>query len=441
MGEAAGRHFVFLQGPHGPFARRLAAALAERGATVRRVAFNRSDEAEWRSAGPLVAFPGSADAFRGWLPEYLSWNRITDLVLYGDSRPVHAVALGAAAGLGIRCHCFEEGYIRPHWITYERGGTNGDSPANGIPIAVMARALDGTPAAPDTADDGWGANRAHIWHSARYYGRLVLPSHRYERYRSARGIGLGREFANYARRAISLPARRLMQGLAARRLLASGARFHLALLQLSFDSAFRAHSGFGSMAEFVLRCIAAFAEGAPVGDILVFKSHPFEDGRERLGAVIAQSSARLGLAGRVQFLDGAPGLAGLLDRARSVVTANSTAAQQALWRGLPVAALGRAVYARPELVRAQPLAEFFADPQPPDCGAYRIFRRFLLATSQIEGSFYEPRGIAALCRTLPEAMLAEDDPYCRLLRTTELGPRPDAAALPAEQPMRRRLAV
>jgi len=245
------------------------------------------------------------------------------------------------------------------------------------------------------------------------------------------------------RRAAGLPIRRLRHGMAARRLLASGSPFHLALLQLSFDSSLQAHSGFAGAADFAVACIAAFAAGAPPGERLAFKSHPFDDGRERLGKVIADAATRKGVAGRVLFLDGTPDLARLLDGAKTVVTVNSTAAQPALLRGLPVAALGRAVYSRPELVSPQPLADFFGAPRPPDREAYRIFRRFLLETSQVEGSFYAGPGIARLCATLPDVMLAEDDPYRRLLGDLALPvpPRPSAAADPPAIPLPHRIAV
>ena len=29
--------------------------------------------------------------------------------------------------LGLGIHVFEEGYMRPYWVTYERGGSNGNS--------------------------------------------------------------------------------------------------------------------------------------------------------------------------------------------------------------------------------------------------------------------------------------------------------------------------
>jgi capsular polysaccharide export protein len=421
MGEASGRVFLFLQGPHGPFVRRLAGRLAGMGAGVRRVAFNAADAAEWAGAGPLDCYTGR-EPYGGWLGRYLDRHGVTDIVLYGDSRPEHAMAIAMAWPRGIVCHCLEEGYLRPHWVTYERWGNNGRSPLLAIPTGRMAPA--GAVPPLTAPPDGWGAYGPHLWHSLRYHARLLLSSRRFGRQPSRRGMSLGREAAQYLGRLASLPLRRALHRQRMRRLRRRGRPWHLVLLQLSFDASMQSYSPYRRSAAFVRDCLAAFAAGAAPDDLLVFKSHPFEDGRERLGSLIAREARRLGLAGRVVYLDGGNGLAEALEGACSVVTVNSTAAQQALCRGLPVAALGSAVYARPGLTSQQPLRAFFAAPEPPDRAAYARFRQFLLATSQIEGSFYSRAGIAALVEQLPAAMLAREDPYERVLNGAASPARP-----------------
>jgi capsular polysaccharide export protein len=96
---------------------------------------------------------------------------------------------------------------------------------------------------------------------------------------------------------------------------------------------------------------------------------------------------------------------------------NSTAAQQALWRNLPVYALGRSVFAKPELVSGKPLAEFFAEPDAPDAESYNYYRKFLLETSQIGGGYYTQRGRAELLRRLVDLMLSKDDAYLTKLES------------------------
>ena len=112
-------------------------------------------------------------------------------------------------------------------------------------------------------------------------------------------------------------------------------------------------------------------------------------------------------------------LAYLLQAARSAVTVNSTSAHQALWRGLPVRSFGISVYDKPGLVSHQPLDAFFADPMPPDPGAYAIYRQFLLETSQIPGGFYSAKGRAQLFRQVVDRMLSPNAPYDLRLKTRE----------------------
>jgi capsular polysaccharide export protein len=227
MNEAAGRVFLFLQGPHGPLFRQLSARLGAAGAEVRRIAFNPGDEAEWGGAGSLERYLGPPGAYPEWLAHQLAIHRVTDIVLYGDSRPVHARAIAVARPRGILCHCLEEGYLRPHCVTYERWGNNGNSPLWEISLARMAQALGPAAPPPEGPHDGWGAHRPHLWHSARYHARLLLPSRRYGRHRSHRDLTLWREFGHYLRRLAGLPLRRLSQGLRARRRLASGRSYQI----------------------------------------------------------------------------------------------------------------------------------------------------------------------------------------------------------------------
>lgn len=415
MTQDADRQFLFLQGPHGPFVRDLARALAKRGAGVHRVAFNRADEAEWGRAGPLYRFNDNPERFTSWLRQRIQAHGFTDIILYGDTRPVHQSAIKLARELGLTTHCLEEGYVRPSWITYERQGTNGNSPLMSISLPRMRAALGGITPPDDGAPATWGDANRHLWHSALYHARCLLPTRRYCAFRGHREMPLLSECMQYWLRALKMPwiwaHRSIRQWL----LLRSSKVYHLALLQLSFDASMGVHSNYSRTADFIEEVVDAFAAGAGPDEYLVVKAHPFEDGRENHARTIRDIAHDLGVGKRVLFIDGGKKLAALLDRARSAVTVNSTAAQQALWRGLPVAALGRAIYKKPGLVSEQTLAGFFNHPCRPDLRSYWLFRRFLMETSQFTGSFYARTGIDLLLETLPDAMLGDVDPYARVL--------------------------
>lgn len=410
-----GRRFLMLQGPHGPFFALLAAMLSKAGAQVWRVGFNMGDRVFWRDSARYIAWRGTPEAWPAGCADILERHGITDLVLYGDTRPIHAQAVALARGRGITVHVFEEGYLRPYWVTYERGGSNGHSRLMQLTLAQMRAALanadDDIPDAPAV----WGDLRQHVFYGALYHFFVMTANRGYRNFRPHRSVPVVREFRLYLRRLLLMPLHRVERWWATRAIRNGGFPYHLVLLQLEHDASFRSHSSFGSMTEFIDLVLEGFARGAPDHHHIVFKAHPLEDGRAAIEATIARSARRLGLSQRVHYVRGGK-LAGLLNHARTAVTVNSTAAQQALWRGLPLKAFGRAVYNLPEFVSDQPLPEFFAQPRRPDARGYRDYRRFLLETSQIVGGFYSARGRRELLRQVVDMMLAPQDPYDALIQ-------------------------
>lgn len=408
--SGVGRRILFLQGPHGPFFRRLAEMLRASGAEVWRVGFNFGDEALWRDPARFIRWTGPAEAWPDRIATLIDTHRLTDIVLYGDTRAVHAQAVAVARARGLTVHVFEEGYLRPHWVTYERGGSNGHSRLMQLTVPEMRAALEKSDMDLPDAPARWGDMRQHMFWGAFYHFCVMIGARRYPGFRPHRALTVGQEFQLYLRRLALLPFHALERRVASFRIRHGGFPYHLVLLQLEHDSSFQMHSPFNSMTEFLEVAMEGFARGAPPHHHLVFKTHPLEDGRVPVKATIRRLAAEHGVAARVHFVRGGK-LAMLLNHARSAVTVNSTAAQQVLWRGLPLKTFGAAVYGKPEFVSAQPLAEFFAHPTRPDSRAYRDYRHYLLETSQIPGGFYSLSGRRQLLRQVVDMMLAPEDPY------------------------------
>ncbi|MEM9319003.1 MAG: capsule biosynthesis protein CapA [Pseudomonadota bacterium] len=409
------RHFVFLQGPHGPFFAQLARRLSVLGAAATRVGFNMGDRLFWPRSLPYHAYTGPLSDWAKAFEAILDQTAASDLVIYGDTRAIHAQAIAAARARGLRLHVFEEGYLRPYWVTYERDGANGHSRLMGLSEADIDDALGPSDAPLSNPPASWGAMRAHILYGAIYHFCGLMLSRRYRALAPHRDMPLRAEARLYAWHLILMPVHWLGRVLATARVMRGGFAYHLVLLQLAHDANFRDHGPFAGQGEFLEAVLAGFVRGAPKHHHLVVKTHPLEDGRFPLRRDLAERSARLGLSGRVHLIHGGK-LARLLDSARSAVTVTSTAAHQALWRGLPVKAFGRAIYARPGITSDQELAGFFADPEAPDRVRYQRLRQYLLATSQIPGSFYSIAGRRQLMRQILDAMLPETDPYDRLNR-------------------------
>ena len=386
------------------------------GAQVWRVGFNRGDEAFWFDDS-FIPFTGDQSTWPDRFRALIDQHGITDIVLYGDVRSIHAQAIEVANEIGIQTHVFEEGYLRPYWVTYERGGSNGNSRLMDLSVAQMQDALADAELDIPEAPAHWGDMRQHVFYGAAYHWFVMFRNQRYAGFRPHRDLSVGREFLLYLKRLLLMPVIAADRIGATLRIKHGGFPYHLALLQLEHDSSFQEHSPFDSMTEFLSLVIEGFRDGAPPHHHLVFKAHPLENGKVNLRQEIKRLSREFDVENRVHYVRGGK-LAKLLDHARSSVTVNSTAGQQVLWRAQPIKVFGDAVYAKPEFVSTQPLAEFFAHPTKPDSRAYRDYRHYLLETSQVAGGFYSARGRRQLLRQVVDMMLAKDDPYDALARGT-----------------------
>lgn len=411
-------NFLFLQGPHGPFFGKLGQELAATGHGVQKVGFNRGDRFFWPRQLPYTAYRGDEAGWAEALSQIIAVENITDIVLYGDARPLHAAAVKAAKAADIKLHCFEEGYLRPFWATYERSGSNGNSALMQLSVAQMRAALRAEDAKLEEVPTQWGPLWHHIYYGAAYHFNLLFPSKTYAKYRPHRENSIREEFWNGVWAMLTMPLRSINRRVATRKLLKRGEPYFLGLLQLGHDSSIISHSAFDTNRQFVELCIKEFSRGASAPTRLVFKTHPLDDGRDKLERHIIESARNHNVADRVDFIQGGK-LGTLLNGATGAITINSTAAQQALWRGLPVRAIGNSVFKKDPLVSRQPLATFFKNPTPPDRNAYLDYRRFLLETSQVAGGFYTAKGRVALVSRVVNMMLADKGPYSRITSSTQ----------------------
>lgn len=384
--------------------------LQRAGSDVWRVGFNAGDRAFWRDADSYIPFRGHLSEWDTFFFNILVSRNISDLVLYGDTRPVHAMAIEQARKLCLRIHVFEEGYLRPYWVTYERDGSNGHSPLMSLSLSEINARHHHSKSPPSAVPATWGDMRQHIFYGALYHWFVLSRGRHYPNFKPHRHLTVRQEFRLYIRKMALMPLTTMRRIWASWRVRTGGFPYHLVLLQLEHDASFLHHAPFDTMSEFLELAIQGFSKGAAPHQHLVFKAHPLEDGRAGFQSHIQRLARQFGVSNRVHFISGGK-LAPLLDQAKSALTVNSTAGQQVLWRGLPLKAMGQAVYSRPEFISDQPIAEFFQNPTPPDKEAYLIYRQFLLETSQIPGGYYSSKGRKQLLRNVSDKILSDSDPY------------------------------
>jgi capsular polysaccharide export protein len=405
------KRFLFLQGPATPFFARLAHRLPAEGHAVHRVHFCAGDVVYWGSRRGLW-FRGPVSGLRDFLDDLYRRLGITDQVVFGDRRPVHRPAVEHGEACGVRTHVFEEGYFRPWWVTLEREGVNGHSLLPRDPDwfrETGARLSE--PPAPVAFASPFYKRAVHdvVYHVAGLANPLLFP-----RYRTHAGVTAPVEYAGYLRRFALLRLIRKREQQRALAIAASNTPYFVLPLQLNSDAQIRDHSRFEHMGEVIEYVLESFARHAPGDAKIVVKNHPLDQGLMHYRRIIAQSRQRLGLYGRVEYLEGGD-LTALVRQARGMVTVNSTAGIVALEQGCPVLTLSDPIYNLPGLTGQMPLDEFWRSSEPPDRRLFDQFRRCVIHATQINGGFYCRRGIALAVENAARVLCAERFPLEELL--------------------------
>lgn len=389
MIESGARAFLFLQGPPGPFFAQLAAALRALGRRCCRVNFNGGDWLDWPE--PAIDFTGTLADWPDVLDGVLRREGITDIVLFGDCRPLHRVAAAAASALGIAVHVFEEGYIRPDWITLERGGVNGYSslPKHHDTYLALAAGLPPMPALPPVpASFSQRAREAF-----RYYLASWALAARFPGYASHRPHSVPAEFRGWAWRMLKRPVARWRSARVLARL--QPRTYFILPLQLDSDHQIRTHSPFSSMTDALNFVLWSFGTHAPRDATLLIKEHPLDNGLQPWRAMVARLADEHGVSRRVRFVAHGD-LEALVVESRGVVTVNSTSGTLALASGTPVIVLGKAVYDLPGITHRGDLASFWAAPAKPQVEIFEAFRRVLACRCLLRGGFSSRAGRAEL---------------------------------------------
>ncbi len=395
VGKPRGRRSVLLlQGLMGPLFRRLGQGLLAAGHRVHKINFNGGDRLFWRLPGG-IDYLGTLDDWPKALESIIAQNGITDVVLFGDCRDHHMIATQVCRDLRIPVHVFEEGYIRPDWVTFERDGVNGHSSLPRDPqwYRDTAAALPPVPEhrqVPSSfrrrATEGLAYNAADVltrwyytnWNNHRPWHPLV------------EAMGWMRKLRRRKER--EAEAAELMA-----RLEASDAAYFLFPLQLDSDAQIRLHSPFAGIAEPLKLIVESFAAHAPAESRLVVKEHPLDNGVRDWQQVTMDMALRYGVADRVDYLPSGD-IVPIAQRSRGMVTINSTSGTLGLSMGIPAVVLGTAIYDIAGITCQKGLDAFWADPEAPNMETFNAFRRVLIDRCLIPGGFFSDDALALVVR-------------------------------------------
>ena len=283
--------------------------------------------------------------------------------------------------LGTAFFVFEEGYLRPDYVTLQQDGINGYSQLDLRVIKQLQKAND----KPLPTH-----NRFYklCLSAIVYYIVARAKQDEFPHYMHYRGMTAWQEGMTW----LKAPLRKVYHYLPDKRLQRRlhehlAQRYFLVSLQVYNDSQITFHSDYADITVFIEQVMTSFAQHAPHALHLVFKHHPLDRAHRHYGALIAMLADNLGIKGRVHYGCDMH-LPTLIRDSLGMVTINSTTGLQSIYHNRPTKVMGRAIYDVPQLTDPQPLDGFWQNPMPPDQDFYQRFREYLIEQTQLNGSFY-----------------------------------------------------
>lgn len=379
-----GKRVLLLQGPIGPFFWRLAKDLTQEGAKVFKVNFNGGDWLFYPSGA--INFRGHAEDWPAYFESILDRLNIDVVVLFGDCRDIHRVAHEIAHRRNLKIGVFEEGYIRPDYVTLERFGVNNHSLIPRYPEFYLNKPTPLIDIPVHVSNAYW---YAALWAILYFFvsGLLKPRFSYYQHHRPLTWLEALPWLRSFWRKGHYIIKE---QGVLAHLTGILKGSYFLVPLQVNNDAQVLSHSNFTSIVDFIEKTMMSFAQHAPVETTLVIKHHPMDRGNHDYSKLITELAKELGVQGRCIYIHD-QNLPKLLQYARGVVVINSTVGLSALHHGTPLKVCGHAIYDMTGLTFQGSLDDFWGSAQKckPDSNLLQCFQKYLVHYTQLNGSFYK----------------------------------------------------
>ncbi|WP_457743708.1 capsule biosynthesis protein [Sulfurimonas sp.] len=383
IGSVKNKNILFLQGPMGNFFKKLDKFFRHYEAKTYKIGFNAGDSF-FSNKDNYIAYRDTRENYETFIGDFLQKQKIDKIFLFGDCRFYQKVSIKVAQALDIEVFVFEEGYIRPNYITMERFGVNDFShlsrDADFYKKVKVVRELN--------AVDVKSSQVCMVLSSAGYYLLSNIFKFRYPYYIHHRDFSALKEFFFGVRSFL----RKLVYPIYEKKYLKTishelSKRYFFVPLQTYNDFQVLEHSGYKSIEKFIIEVLDSFSKTD--GDtLLIFKHHPVDRGRKNYKSFILEQARYFRVCKRVLVLHDTH-LPTLLKNAKGTITINSTVGLSSLYHETPTITLGNAIYDIEGLTcKGMKLDEFWSKACPPDRELFEKYRSFLIEHTQLNGSFY-----------------------------------------------------
>jgi len=389
VGDVKGKNILLLQGPMGNFFNTLDQKFMKLGAITFRIGLNAGDEF-FADARHYTPFKGRIEEWKNFIKQFYQTHAIDMIFVFGDCRFYQSKAIKVAKKHGVQVFVFEEGYVRPDFITLEENGVNDNS---SLPRErEFYDALE--------YHDKMECNSKNIKHIGNTYKEMALQAvlyyivgnffffkyPHYQHHRTYSAIleafyGVRNFLRKYKYKIFERDAQTLYQTDLSK-------KYYFVALQTYEDFQILHHSDYNSIEEFIEEVISSFAKNAPQGRYLVIKHHPMDRGKKNYASFIIEKARKLGVYEKVKIVYDVH-LPTLLKNSIGTITINSTVGISALYHNAPTLCTGKSFYDIEGLTsKGVLLDDFWRDYKEVDVELFNKFRCYLIQKTQVNGSFY-----------------------------------------------------
>ena len=382
IGNIENKNILLLQGPMGDFFKKLDNFFIFKGAKTFRIGFNAGDYL-FSKHNNYTAFRDKPKEWKNFFINYVNEHKIDKIFLFGDCRYYQSIAIQESQRLDIEIFVFEEGYVRPDFVTLEKWGVNNFSliPRDRSFYENLDENKLKYPKIKATNSSffkmAWSASWYYIF---AYLGKAFYPY--YEHHRELNPFkeafyGIRNGYRKYKYKILEKNKLEEIIKL----------KYFFVPLQTYNDFQLKVHSKFETIEEFIEFVIKSFAQNAPKNTFLVLKHHPMDRGRKDYKKFILNIGNKYGIKDKLIVVYDLH-LPTLLSNTLGTITINSTVGLQAMYHNSPVKVLGNAIYDIKGLSNQKHLNEFWNNPHKPNKELFKKFRQFIIENTQINGSFY-----------------------------------------------------
>ncbi len=383
IGKLKNKNVLFLQGPMGNFFKKLDVLFSKKGAVTYKIGFNAGDSF-FSNHYNYAPYRGTTDKYSDFIKKFLLDKKIDKVFLFGDCRFYQRVSIKAAINLNIEVFVFEEGYIRPNYVTMEKYGVNDFSHISRDP-EFYKKVIVGDELKPKDCQ----SNQFYIVFSAVTYYLISNIFHfRYPNYKHHRDFSAIKE-AFFGARSVM---RKMIYSFTESKYLPListelSKKYFFVPLQTYTDFQILEHSGYRSIEKFIIEVLESFAQSLS-NERLIFKHHPVDRGRKNYKKFIMNQAELLNIEDKIIVLYDTH-LPTLLRNAKGTVTINSTVGLSSLYHETPTITLGNAIYDIKGLTcKDARLSNFWHKQEKPDMTLLAQYRYFIIQNTQVNGSFY-----------------------------------------------------